>query len=553
MGNVLSYTTTPTILDVASHGQVEGVVLERDGEQRAKRFLNVPFVLPPTGQYRWRKPRPLPADYSYSTPDGKPRDCTRFGAICPQPQYTKLGNKDATVENPNKYDEDCLVLNIWTPPGNPPAEGWPVMLWFHGGWLQVGDPSNDPNMDPTELVSHSGGALDCVFIASAYRISVFGFLGSQELAAEAQQDGDGAWGNYGLWDQRAALDWVHANVRSFGGNPLNLTLSGRSAGAYSVHAQAAHEFFMAPSPSPGIFRRLVMYSNAIPANPKTIEEVQPQFDELVAACAISPSLSGPEKLAALRAMPAGELVGKVMGLTAHTFRPVLDGHFFPLDLFQRFVRGDFAAEFKARDLELLIGEVRDEETIYRQTNPPVDLKTLRDEVGNYYSPRITDALLDAYLVRRVHAQGAHPDPDPTIDEWKKIYGDIVADGQVRAPSRLLVRQLAAAGVPLSSVHRYMMAWRPSFMDSTPKELGVGHAYDKPLWNFSVMHGPTPDEEKVMRAWIKDLADFVHGRRTDYGTREWDEQKVLTPAGEIVVQKDGKWEYLKEVADELCAV
>lgn len=82
---------------------------------------------------------------------------------------------------------------------------------------------------------------------------------------------------------------------------------------------------------------------------------------------------------------------------------------------------------------------------------------------------------------------------------------LVADGQVRAPSRLLVRQLCDAGVSLSSVHRYMINWRPSFvMKAVPKEFGVGHAFDKPIWNFSIMHGPTPNEEKTMRTWIKDL-------------------------------------------------
>lgn len=76
---------------------------------------------------------------------------------------------------------------------------------------------------------------------------------------------------------------------------------------------------------------------------------------------------------------------------------------------------------------------------------------------------------------------------------------------MRAPSRLLVRQLRDAGVPLSSVHRYMINWRPSFvMKAAPKEFGVSHALDKPLWNFSIMHGPIAEEEKIMRTWIKDL-------------------------------------------------
>lgn len=131
--------------------------------------------------------------------------------------------------------------------------------------MQVGDASVDPNMDPTELISSTGAALQCVFIASAYRLSALGFLASSELAAEAVSLGEeNFWGNYGLWDQRLALDWVHENVgKWFGGNTREkLTLAGRSAGAYSVHAQVCHEFFMRKDEQKEdapMFNRLIMY------------------------------------------------------------------------------------------------------------------------------------------------------------------------------------------------------------------------------------------------------------------------------------------------------
>ena len=130
MGNVLSpYKTEKHTLDVGSLGTIEGLILSHaeTEEQVVRRYLNVPFVLPPTGPYRWRKPRPLPPGYTYARPDGNPRDCTVFGRICPQPEYTRLGNHAFS-----KYDEDCLTLNIWVPAGTPPEGGWPVMLWLHG-------------------------------------------------------------------------------------------------------------------------------------------------------------------------------------------------------------------------------------------------------------------------------------------------------------------------------------------------------------------------------------------------------------------------------------
>ena len=46
-----------------------------------------------------------------------------------------------------------------------------------------------------------------------------GFLCLPELKEEA-----GHTGNYGLYDQIAALKWVKANIEVFGGNPDNITI-----------------------------------------------------------------------------------------------------------------------------------------------------------------------------------------------------------------------------------------------------------------------------------------------------------------------------------------
>ncbi|TYJ55876.1 hypothetical protein B9479_003399 [Cryptococcus floricola] len=546
MGNVLSphYTYEPAVADLGSLGQLEGTLI--DG--RVKRFLNVPYALPPTGEYRFKRPRPLPTGYSY-TQDGKPRQATEFGLPCPQPKYTNLhvsevAESDEDTEQIYPYDEDCLKMNIWMPAAPPPPEGYSVYVYLHGGWLQIGDPSIDPNLDPTELISTGG--LNCIFISTGYRVSALGFLASRELQEESE---DGSVGNYGLWDQRVALEWVHEHVSSLGGNPSRVVLGGRSAGAYSTHAQAVHELLVAKPTEGGLFQRMILISNAIPVLPKTIEETQSQFDSLLTVLDIPLSLSSAEKLARLRQVPAKVLNTKLMTIEQFTFRTVQDGHFFPTSQTWLF-DGKFANEFKRRDMAMIIGEVKDEETLYRSEFDVSDESKLLIAVNQYYAQSICRQMIDLYLHQKIKEPFQHPDPDPTVDNLVKVLGDIISDGQVRAPSRSLTRQLRDAGVPLESVNRYIISWVPELvMKYAPKAFGVTHAMDRPIHNFSIFHGPKQEEEKVMREWIQDWADFVNWRPFDYGTREWTQVKVMSPkdGGSIQIEEDTKWEYLEKVS------
>ena len=95
-------------------------------------------------------------------------------------------------------------MNIWSPVKKPedPNKKWPVMIWIHGGWFQIGNPSQDNDMDPTELVGTSG--LDAIFIAVGYRLNIFGFLATQALAAE---NGGEAVGLVRSWRGSESCRW----------------------------------------------------------------------------------------------------------------------------------------------------------------------------------------------------------------------------------------------------------------------------------------------------------------------------------------------------------
>jgi len=93
------------------------------------------------------------------------------------------------------------------------------MLWFHGGAFQQGG-SNRPEYDGRRLAERG-----IVVVTINYRLGALGFLVSSR---------DGIFGNFGLMDQRAAMDWIHENIRAFGGDPDNVTLFGESAGALMI-------------------------------------------------------------------------------------------------------------------------------------------------------------------------------------------------------------------------------------------------------------------------------------------------------------------------------
>ncbi|KAI4600593.1 hypothetical protein KJ359_000952 [Pestalotiopsis sp. 9143b] len=500
MGVSISYHIRECQLDLGEKGAIKG--LQYDNKSR--RYAGIPYALPPTGEYRWRKPRPLPASYRFSAGEDKPFDATKFKPACPQGSFSANPEQggDAT------FSEDCLVMNIWTPvpkDGAKVNENLPVLLWLHGGWFQLGDPSQDKTMDPTEMISTGG--MNAIVVAIGYRLNIFGFLASEELREES---GGASAGNFGLWDQRLAIEWVKENIALFGGDPENITLGGRSAGSYGVEAQVLHEFRGAAddeqqqshllSKEAQLFHRFYMISNAIPAQPKTVPETQPQFDEVCAYFDIPSTAPGAEKLARLRARRAG--------------------------------------------MRVLIGEVRNEETLYATYNAPAEptAAALRLQVGNYYAPATTERILEHYAL---------PEKEEDLEEWRAVFGSIIADGQVRAPSRGLAHHLHRHGVPLADIWRYQVAKRLSFITEkvAPASFGVSHAMDKPWWNFSIQHGPTPKEMELMEEWLDILIAFAHDdRKYDFGTRAIDEFKVVTADNVIEIQQDTKWAHLVKLSE-----
>ena len=141
------------------------------------------------------------------------------------------------------YSEDCLFLNVFTPETAREGDKLPVLVYIHGGGF-TGGCGHEKHFDgpvwPTKGV---------IGVTINYRLGPLGFACMPALKEEA-----GYTGNYGLFDQLTALQWVRDNITAFGGDPKNVTIMGQSAGAMSVQ-----QLCLSPL-SEGLFHKAVMSS-----------------------------------------------------------------------------------------------------------------------------------------------------------------------------------------------------------------------------------------------------------------------------------------------------
>ncbi|KAG5895283.1 hypothetical protein JTB14_015149 [Gonioctena quinquepunctata] len=198
-------------------------------------FLGIPYAKPPVGELRFKAPQPAESWKGV-------RDATKDGECCIQ---SNMGMTEGS--------EDCLNLNVFTKElrkENYPLK--PVMVWIHGGAFMYG--SNQITAACPDFLMTE----DIVLVAINYRLGFLGFLSLEDPSL-------GVPGNAALKDQTLALKWVQNNIKSFGGDPNNVTIFGESAGAASVH------YHLLSQSSKGLFHKAIMQSGCS-LNPWTLKK-----------------------------------------------------------------------------------------------------------------------------------------------------------------------------------------------------------------------------------------------------------------------------------------
>ncbi|MBV9978500.1 carboxylesterase family protein [Bradyrhizobium sp.] len=265
----------------------------------------------------------------------EPRRCTDYGAYAPQPGH--LDHAD---------EESCLSLNIWTP--SAVDRPLPVLFWIHGGAFVTG---GGADYDGTFLAAQG----PAIIVTINYRLGPLGFLQLHRHGGDLNEAN-----NLAAMDVLAALDWAHANIANFGGNPDALTLFGQSAGASMVIALATQP------QARGKFCRAIAFS-APGRGITTSDHADEVADRVIAELQLE------SQPGAVAAMPVPQLFAAVQTVgrqladgteAGSLFGPVLDGAVISRDPAEAIAAGVL------RDIPFWLGSCRDEMAMFLNSTPP---------------------------------------------------------------------------------------------------------------------------------------------------------------------------------------
>jgi carboxylesterase type B len=122
----------------------DGVTLEGQvsaWQPDVSEYLGIPYAQPPVNELRWRAPRAFKGNSSAIS-------AKKFSPTCAA-NVPILGNINAPgggvlallSQRGDKYDEDCLTLNVWTKPQSGEKKK-AVMAWIYGGGYGFGNSAN---------------------------------------------------------------------------------------------------------------------------------------------------------------------------------------------------------------------------------------------------------------------------------------------------------------------------------------------------------------------------------------------------------------------------
>jgi arylformamidase len=138
-------------------------------------------------------------------------------------------------------DKDLLSLDIYSP-ATPIKGGAPVVIMVHGGGWRAGDKASGAVGREKAAFFTSQGY---VYVSVNYRLSP-----AVKHPTHAE-------------DVARAIAWVAKNIKSYGGNPANISLMGHSAGAHLAALVATNEKYLSEvGESPDVLKGVILLDTA---------------------------------------------------------------------------------------------------------------------------------------------------------------------------------------------------------------------------------------------------------------------------------------------------
>jgi para-nitrobenzyl esterase len=320
-------------------------------------FRGVRYANPPLGSARFQEAAPL------SKWNGV-RDALAWG----HPALQEAGRTFGA--NEPMPDEDCLVLNIWTPAVNDGRKR-PVMFYCHGGGFSTGSGAS-LYQEGANLAREN----DVVVVQANHRLGIMGYLYLADVLGERYAHS----ANAGMLDIVAALAWTKRNIEAFGGDPVNVMVWGESGGGaktsciYAMPSAAPYFNKASIESGPGIrmtereiasrTTRWVLEHLAL--SPKQAHKLfEVPASKLLSIQLSAPSSSLPSLVAGRKGIGASGLGG---------FSPLVDGFVLPAHPF------DPTAPSFSADKPLMVGSNRDESVFFNMMSPDKTIFNL-DEAG----------------------------------------------------------------------------------------------------------------------------------------------------------------------------
>jgi para-nitrobenzyl esterase len=200
-------------------------------------------------------------------------------------------------------------------------------------------------------------------------------------------------------DQIAAMRWIQANIKQFGGDPNDVTVFGESAGSMDIN------MLMASPLTKGLVQRVIGESGSLFEVP-SLAESEKRGAELIAPLKLPKDA---DTLKALRAIPRAQLVEampKTFALVGPAFGMIVDGWVFPRSPVEVFAEG------KQNSMDLLIGSnSREIGRPFFPMNGDLE-KSIRDQYGP-----LTERARKVYGLADGNTPAPHPAYGDAMAQW----------------------------------------------------------------------------------------------------------------------------------------